>query len=111
MQSFIDILTLTVPSASTWEAYDLVSPAGAKVTGADAAVLGVAKHPNTVVGDAAAVMVIGVAREGIDLGHDAVLFGEGWDVDFCRLYLLGGYMRNTVTAAGVKRIASNFKTG
>ncbi|MDN5786388.1 capsid cement protein [Pseudorhodobacter sp.] len=62
MQLFQDVLTLTTPSTGTFEAYDLVSPAGAKVTAADAPVLGVAKSPITVVGDAAAVMVIGTAQ-------------------------------------------------
>ena len=62
MQYFQDVLTLSVTSTGLWDALDLVGPAGAKVTAADAPVLGVAKHPNTVVGDAGAVMVIGVAR-------------------------------------------------
>lgn len=62
MQYFQDVLTLTVVSAGTWDAYDLIGPTGAKVTAADAPVLGAAKHPNTVAGDLAGVMVIGVVR-------------------------------------------------
>lgn len=62
MQYFQDVLTLTVPTTGLFEAFDLITPAGAKVAGADAPVLGVAKHPNTVIGDLAGVMVVGVAR-------------------------------------------------
>lgn len=62
MQFFQDLLTTTVISTGLFEAYDLISPAGAKVAADDAAVLGVSKHPNTVVGDAAAVMLIGLVR-------------------------------------------------
>ncbi len=62
MQYFQDVLTLTAIPTSTFAALDLISPAGAKVTAADAPVLGVAKHPCTVIGDPTAVMVIGVAR-------------------------------------------------
>jgi hypothetical protein len=62
MQFMQDVLTLTVVSTGLWDAHDLVGPTGAKVTAADAPVLGVARHPNTVVGDPGAVMVIGVAR-------------------------------------------------
>lgn len=63
MQFFHDILTSTIPTTTgLFEAYDLVSFAGAKVTVADAPVAGIAKHPNTVIGDPAAVMNIGLAR-------------------------------------------------
>ena len=62
MQYFQDVLSLTTIPTTTFAAMDLVSPAGAKVTAADAPVLGVAKHPCTVIGDPTAVMVIGVAR-------------------------------------------------
>ncbi|MDR5655551.1 hypothetical protein [Ruixingdingia sedimenti] len=62
MQHFQDILTISVTTTGTFGAYDLVSYAGAKVTTADAQVLGVAKSPNTVIGDQAAVLVMGVAR-------------------------------------------------
>ena len=62
MQYFQDVLTLTTITTSTFAALDLVSPAGAKVTAADAPVLGVAKHPCTVIGDPTAVLVIGVGR-------------------------------------------------
>lgn len=62
MQYFQDVLTLSTISTSTFAALDLISPAGAKVTAADAPVLGVAKHPCTVIGDPTAVMVLGVAR-------------------------------------------------
>ena len=62
MQYFQDVLTITMPTTDLFEAFDLVSPAGARVAGADAPVLGVAKHPNTVIGDFSAVMVLGTAR-------------------------------------------------
>lgn len=62
MQFFQDVLTHTAVSTSLWDAYDLVGFDGAKITTADAVVMGVAKHPNTVIGDAGAVMVIGIAR-------------------------------------------------
>lgn len=62
MQFFQDVLTLTVTSTGLFEAYDLVDYNGAKITAADAVVFGVAKSPVTVIGDAAAVMVIGVVR-------------------------------------------------
>ncbi|MDP5308734.1 capsid cement protein [Paracoccus spongiarum] len=62
MQYFQDVLTLTVTTTGLFEAYDLITPASAKVAGADAPVLGVAKHPNTVIGDLAGVMALGVAR-------------------------------------------------
>jgi hypothetical protein len=62
MQFFQDILTHTVISTTVFEAYDLIGFTGAKITAADAKVLGVAKHPNTVVGDAAAVVLMGIAR-------------------------------------------------
>ena len=62
MQHFQDVLTITVPSTGTFEAYDLVGYNGAKITAADAVVLGVAKSPVTVIGDPAAVMVVGVVR-------------------------------------------------
>ena len=62
MQFFQDVLTDTVTSTGLWDAFDLVSYAGAKITAADAAVAGVAKHPNTVIGDPGAIMRIGIAR-------------------------------------------------
>lgn len=62
MQYFQDVLTVTVPTTGLFEAYDLVGPTGAKITANDAPFLGVAKHPNTVIGDLAGVIVIGVAR-------------------------------------------------
>ena len=62
MQYFQDVLTLSVVSASVWDAFDLIGFDGAKITAADAAVMGVAKNPNTVSGDIGAVMVIGTAR-------------------------------------------------
>lgn len=62
MQYMTDILTVTVPTTGTFAAYDLVSVAGAKIAADDAVVLGVAKHPNTVIGDLAGIMVIGTAR-------------------------------------------------
>jgi hypothetical protein len=62
MQYFQDVLTITVPSTGLFEAYDLVNYAGAKIATADAVVLGVAKSPNTVIGDPAPVMVSGIAR-------------------------------------------------
>lgn len=63
MSQFIDILTVTVPATTgLFEAYDLVGFDGAKVTTEDAPVLGMAKHPNTVIGDPAAIMAIGVGQ-------------------------------------------------
>lgn len=62
MQYFQDVLTVTVPTTTLFEAYDLIGYTGAKVTAADAPVLGMAKHPNTVIGDFAGVMVLGTAR-------------------------------------------------
>ncbi|MFN3313276.1 MAG: capsid cement protein [Hyphomonas sp.] len=62
MQYFQDVLTVTVPTTGLFEAYDLIGFGGAKVAAADAPVLGIAKHPNTVIGDLSGVMVIGVAR-------------------------------------------------
>ena len=62
MQHFHVILTVTVQSTGTFEAMDLIGYGGARVAAADAPVLGVAKSPNTVIGDYAAVMTIGVAR-------------------------------------------------
>lgn len=62
MQFFQDVLTLTVTSTSVWGAYDLVGFSGAKIAADDAVVMGVAKHPNTVIGDAGAIMVLGTAR-------------------------------------------------
>ena len=62
MQHFHDILTVTVQSTGTFEAMDLIGYGGARVAAADAPVLGVAKSPNTEIGDYAAVMTIGVAR-------------------------------------------------
>lgn len=62
MQTFQDVLTVTAQSTGLFAAYDLVGFDGAKVTTADAPVLGVSKHPNTVIGDYAAIMVIGTVR-------------------------------------------------
>lgn len=62
MQYFQDVLTVTVQSTGLFEAYDLIGFSGAKIGTDDAAVLGVAKHPNTVIGDYSAVIVIGTAR-------------------------------------------------
>ena len=62
MQTFQDVLTVTAQSTGLFAAYDLVGFDGAKVTTADAPVLGVSKHPNTVIGDYAAVIAIGTVR-------------------------------------------------
>ncbi|GHC42791.1 hypothetical protein GCM10007291_50520 [Gemmobacter nanjingensis] len=62
MQYFQEVLTDTVISTSLWDAYDLIGYNGAKITGADAVVAGVAKHPNTVIGDPGAIIRIGTAR-------------------------------------------------
>ncbi len=62
MQYMHDTLTVTAQTTGLFEAYDLIGYGGAKITTADAPVLGVAKHPNTVIGDYAAIMVIGYAR-------------------------------------------------
>lgn len=62
MQYFQDVLTLTVQTTGLFEAYDLVGYTGAKIVTDDAPVLGAAKHPNTVIGDLSAIMVIGLVR-------------------------------------------------
>lgn len=62
MQYFVDILTVTATSAGLFEAYDLVGFDNLKVTGADAAVKGVAKSPSTEIGQQIGVIVIGLAR-------------------------------------------------
>lgn len=62
MQYFQDVLTVTVISTGLFDAYDLVGFGGAKVTTNDAVVLGAAKHPSTVIGDAIGVMAIGATR-------------------------------------------------
>ena len=62
MQFFQEVLSDTVISTGLWEAYDLVSYAGAKIAAADAVVAGVAKHPNTVIGDPGAIIRIGIVR-------------------------------------------------
>lgn len=62
MHYMTDILSVTSTTTGLFEAYDLIGFGGAKVTAADAPVLGVAKHPNTVIGDLAGIMVLGTAR-------------------------------------------------
>jgi len=62
MQFFQDLLIHTVISTGLFDAYTLVNFAGLGIITADAAVLGVAISPNTVIGDPAAVMVAGMAR-------------------------------------------------
>lgn len=62
MHYMTDILTVTTTTTGLFEAYDLIGFNGAKATTADAMILGVAKHPNTVIGDLAGVMVLGTAR-------------------------------------------------
>ncbi len=62
MQTFQDVLTVTAATTGLFAAFDLVGFDGAKVEADDAPVLGVAKHPNTVIGDYAAVIAIGTAR-------------------------------------------------
>lgn len=62
MQYFQDVLTVTTPTTGLFEAYDLVSFTGAKVAADDAPVLGASKYPNTVVGDLASVIAVGVVR-------------------------------------------------
>lgn len=62
MQYFQDVLTVTVPTTGLFDAFDLIGYDGAKIAADDAPVLGVAKHPNTVVGDLSGVVVMGVAK-------------------------------------------------
>lgn len=62
MQYLQDVQTITVISTGLFDAFDLIGYTGAKIAADDAVVLGVAKSPNTVIGDAAPVMVLGVAR-------------------------------------------------
>lgn len=59
---FNDIFTDTIITTGLFDAYDLVDFAGAKITAADAVVAGVAKSPNTVIGDPAPIMKLGSAR-------------------------------------------------
>jgi hypothetical protein len=59
---FNDIFTDTIVSTGLFEAYDLVSFAGAKITAADAVVGGVAKSPVTVIGDLAPIIKLGSVR-------------------------------------------------
>ena len=62
MQTFQDILTDTIISTGLFDAYDLVGFTGAKITAADAVVAGVAKSPNTAIGDPAPIMKAGIVR-------------------------------------------------
>lgn len=62
MQYFHDVLPWTVTPTGPFAANDLVGFNGAKVTTDDAPVLGVAKNPCTVIGNPAALNVLGVAR-------------------------------------------------
>ncbi|WP_028710405.1 capsid cement protein [Paracoccus pantotrophus] len=62
MQYFHDLLTTSVLTTGLFDALDLIGFTGAKVTTDDAPVLGVAKSPNTMVGDYAPVMAFGIAR-------------------------------------------------
>jgi hypothetical protein len=62
MQYFQDIQSVSVKTTGLFEAFDLVGFNGAKITTADAVVLGVAKHPSTVAGDMIAVLTIGTVR-------------------------------------------------
>lgn len=59
---FQDIFTDTIVSTGLFDAYDLVSFAGAKIVAADAVVAGVAKSPNTVIGDLTPIMKAGTVR-------------------------------------------------
>ncbi len=59
---FNDILTDPIATTGVFEAYDLVSFAGAKIAAADAVVAGIAKSPNTVIGDYAPIMKLGTCR-------------------------------------------------
>lgn len=62
MQYFQDTLSVSVVTTGLFSDFDLIGFAGAKVTADDAAVLGVAKHPCTVIGDMASLIVLGVVR-------------------------------------------------
>ena len=62
MKYLHDILSVTVKSAGIFDAGDLVGFDGAKVTTADAAVLGIAKHPATEIGQDIAVIAIGMSQ-------------------------------------------------
>lgn len=62
MSHMQDVLTASVLTTGLFEAHDLIGYNGAKIVTADAPVLGAAKHPNTVIGDYSAVMVIGIVR-------------------------------------------------
>jgi hypothetical protein len=62
MQYFQDTLSVSVVTTGTFLDFDLIDFNGAKIVATDAPVLGVAKHPCTVVGDMASVGVLGVYR-------------------------------------------------
>lgn len=62
MQYYHDVLAWTVISTGTFSAYDLVGFGGAKVAADDALVMGVAMNPCTVIGDPAALVLIGIVR-------------------------------------------------
>lgn len=62
MQFFQDVLTHTVITTGLFDAYTLVNFAGLGIITADVAVMGMARSPNTVIGDPAPVMVAGIAR-------------------------------------------------
>lgn len=59
---FQDLLTDTIITTGLFEAYDLVSFAGAKIVAADAVVAGVAKSPCSLIGDPAPIMKAGLVR-------------------------------------------------
>lgn len=62
MQYHHDVLAWTAISTGTFAANDLVGFNGAKVVADDAPVMGVAKHPCTVIGDPAGLTLIGIVR-------------------------------------------------
>lgn len=81
MNTYQDVLTVTIASGGACVAYDLIDFSGAKITAADAAVLGVAKSPATGAGEQLPVIVIGVVRlkavGGISAGAKVVSDAAG----------------------------------
>lgn len=62
MLFYQDIATHTAISTGVFETNECIAFTGARVTVADTPVMGVSKAPNTVIGDAVAVMPLCIAR-------------------------------------------------
>lgn len=62
MQHMHSVLSTTVTTTGLFAAHDLIGFTGARITAADAPVLGAAHHPSTEIGQQIAVMAIGIVR-------------------------------------------------